>query len=82
MAGSCWLHCRLRFCRRRGRGDGGFLLASLKAEVTLVGGGGGQRVLCCLHCRLRLCRMAGSCWIHCRLRLSREGEDGFLLASL
>ena len=33
MAGSCWLHCRRRFCRRRGRGrGGGFLLASLKTE--------------------------------------------------
>ena len=33
MAGSCWLQCRPRFCRRRERGEGGrFLLASLKAE--------------------------------------------------
>ena len=33
VAGSCWLHCRPRFCRKRGRGrGGGFLLASLKTK--------------------------------------------------
>ena len=49
--GSCWLHCRLRLCRtvgscwvhcmlrlsREGE-DGGFILASLYAEVVSDGG--------------------------------------------
>ena len=31
VAGSCWLHCRLRLCRRGGGGrwGGGFMLVSL-----------------------------------------------------
>ena len=34
MTGSCWLHCRLRLCRRGGKGCDGFMLPSLEAEVV------------------------------------------------
>ena len=37
MAGLCWLHSRLRSCKREGHG--GSLLASLYAELVKRGGG-------------------------------------------
>ena len=64
MAGSCWLHCRLRIV-----GSSWF---HFRLKLCRMGRGGGAEVgvagSCWIHCRFRLCRTTGSCSLHFRLR--------------
>ena len=65
MAGSCWLHCRLRIV-----GSSWFHFRLKLCRMGRGGGGaeGGVAGSCWIHCRFRLCRTTGSCSLHFRLR--------------